>query len=124
MSRIAAGLESVRGACVILGIAGNRSAGFLDYNSPVSFRRCSEISARTKQGLPVVFVENRFLPLAPVDLRREPEPVPRTKALIDRVAHKDIYLSIYIYIYIYTHIHIYIYIYIHIHIHIHIQGCT
>ena len=36
---------------------------------------------KNKTSLLYMFAENRFLPFAPVDLRRKPEPVPRTQVL-------------------------------------------
>ena len=74
---------------------------------PFSSRKFPTISGgscRNKTSFLCLFVENRFLPFAPVDFRRKAEPVPRTY----------MYTNIYIYIYIYTHTYIYVYIYIYI----------
>ena len=46
------------------------------------FLRFSKIPVRTKQyNIPAAIRRNRFLPFAPVDFRRRPEPVPRTQVL-------------------------------------------
>ena len=62
----------------------NWSTGFLDYSLPqilAGFQRCSEIPIKTKQASSVGFVENRFLPFAPIGFRRKPEPVPLTQVI-------------------------------------------
>ena len=53
-------------------------------HSPANSRRFREIFGdfcKNKTSFLLVFVENRFLTFAPVDLRGKPEPVPRTQVL-------------------------------------------
>ena len=84
-------------------------------HSPVNSRRSPETFedfCKNKTSFLYVLVENRFLPLAPVDFRRQPETVPRTQVYIYLSLALSLYyvcMCMYIYIYIYTHTLIYVY---------------
>ena len=60
---------------------GNWSTGLLNLHSPVNSRRLPEISLRAKQASCRYSWKTVFLPFAPVDFRRKPEPVPRAQVL-------------------------------------------